>query len=617
MTSLKTRLIVVIALLATVCTLVLTMGSYIKLKAQIEADLNNEMRGVAAGYSAMFSNWISGNLALVDSLAQGLGTGADLPASLTMVQKGGQFLSAYQGQPDKKFTTIPAATLPPGFDPTVRPWYTAALQAKKPIVTAPYMGVAPPGLMVTFAAPVSGGSGGVVGGDVFLTKIAEQILNIKLAGGGYAFLLDNNGQVLAHADQNKVMKPASEICSDLTQDNLPVLGAKKDPILSQIGGSPHFLLVQRIAGSDIYLALVIDKKKALAALDEIVLLAVLVLVGILAIMIPLSTWLIGHMLSDLQRVRDAMTDIAAGGGDLSRKIDIHGNDEVAQTARAFNQFSEQLRVMVADVRSATDSIATSSSEIATGNMDLSGRTEQQASSLEETAASLEQLTAAVKNNAESAKQANAMSLNAAEVATRGGAVVGQVVDTMQGISASSKKVVDIIAVIEGIAFQTNILALNAAVEAARAGEQGRGFAVVAAEVRTLAQRSASAAQEIKSLIENSVQQVHAGATLVDKAGESMSNIVQAVQQVVTIINEITTASAEQSSGIMQVNQALSHMDSATQQNAALVEEAAAAAGSLENQVHKLKTAMAAFRTEHAPTQSASTRKPQRLAYSQA
>ncbi len=608
MTSLKTRLIVVIALLATVCTIVLTMGSYIKLKAQIEVDLNNEMRGVAAGYNSMFSNWINGNLALVESLAQGLAKGGDLQASLTMVQKGGQFLSVYQGQPDKKFTTIPDEKLPPGFDPTVRPWYTAALQAKKPIVTAPYMGVAPPGLMITFAAPVDGGNAGVVGGDVFLTKIAEQILNIKLAGGGYAFLLDKSGQVLAHGDQSKVMKPAREISADLTIDNLPLLAAQKDPFVGNIGGNPHFMLVQQIAGTDIYLALVIDKKKALAALDEILLLAVLVLVGILAIMIPLSTWLIGHMLADLQHVRDAMTDIAAGGGDLSRKIEIHGNDEVAQTARAFNQFCEQLRVMVADVRSATDSIALSSSEIATGNMDLSGRTEQQASSLEETAASLEQLTAAVKNNAESAKQANAMSLNAAEVATTGGEVVGQVVHTMQGISTSSKKVVDIIAVIEGIAFQTNILALNAAVEAARAGEQGRGFAVVASEVRTLAQRSASAAQEIKSLIEASVQQVHAGSQLVDKAGASMNDIVQAVQQVVTIINEITTASSEQSSGIMQVNQALAHMDSATQQNAALVEEAAAAASSLENQVHKLKTAMAAFRTEHGNALQASRRR---------
>ncbi len=596
--SLKSRLIFAIASLITICTVILTIGSYIRMKSQIEAGLANEVRGVAAGYDAILGNWIQVNTSMVASLANAVGNGADLTTSLTMTRTGGSFLSVYLGTPDKTFTNNPPNPPPAGYDPTVRPWYKAAMDAKKPIVTSAYMGVNPPGLMISFAAPVKGGEAGVVAADVFLTKIVEQILNIKLAGDGYAFLLDKSGQVLAHADQAKVLKPAKEIAAELALENLSGLAGKKELIQSSVAGKSSFIYLQQINGSDLYLALVVDKQKALASLDQLVMISAVVLLILLAIVLPVTTWLVGHMLSGLQRVRDAMLAIAAGGGDLTRKIDVEGEDEVAQTADAFNNFMDQLRVMVVDVRKATDSITVGATEIATGNMDLSGRTEQQASSLEQTAASMEELTEAVRNNAENAREANRMAVNASDVATQGGEVVNKVVTTMQGISDSSRKIVDIISVIEGIAFQTNILALNAAVEAARAGEQGRGFAVVASEVRTLAQRSAAAAQEIKSLIEDSVSKVNEGSELVDKAGASMTRIVSAVDQVAAIINEITSASAEQSDGIQQVNQALAHMDEATQQNAALVEQAAAAAGSLEEQANLLKVAMSAFRMEH-------------------
>ncbi len=595
MNSLKNRLIIAIGVLITICTVMLTVANYVRMRSQIEADLNNEMRGVASGYNALLSNWVQTNMSLMTSLAESIGNGADLQTSLSMVQKGGNFLSVYQGKPDKVFVNVPSDPPPAGFDPTVRPWYKDALEAKKTIVTSPYMGVAPPGLMISFAAPVSGGSAGVVGSDVFLTKIVEQILTIKLAGGGYAFLLDKSGQILAHPDQSKVMKFAKELSDDLRIEKIADIASQKDPVVTNIAGNANFLLLQKISGSEIYLALVIDKANALESLDKLLMTSATVLLIVLAILLPLATLLVGRMLQGLQHVRDAMTEIAAGGGgNLSRRIHVKGEDEVAQTAQAFNHFIDEIQVMVIDVRKATESIEVGASEIANGNMDLSSRTEQQASTLEETSASMEELTSAVQHNAENAREANKMALNASDLALEGGHVVDKVVTTMQGITTSSKKIVDIIAVIEGIAFQTNILALNAAVEAARAGEQGRGFAVVASEVRILAQRSAAAAQEIKHLIEDSVSKVNQGSTLVDQAGASMTQIVDAIKQVAFVINEITAASAEQSDGIQQVNSALEHMDEATQQNAALVEEAAAAAGALEEQVGLLKNAMSAF-----------------------
>ncbi|HEX8612034.1 MAG TPA: methyl-accepting chemotaxis protein [Telluria sp.] len=331
----------------------------------------------------------------------------------------------------------------------------------------------------------------------------------------------------------------------------------------------------------------------------------------------LSHIVIGSIRKPLRRAVEVANRVATG--DLSERIEVTSTDETGQLLAALRDMDASLGRTISKVREGSDRIVSASIEIAQGNMDLSGRTEQQASSIEETTTSIKELTDTVRQNADNARQANQLALSASDVAGKGGTVVSEVVSTMRAINTSSRRIVDIISVIDGIAFQTNILALNAAVEAARAGEQGRGFAVVASEVRNLAQRSAAAAKEIKSLIEDSVDMVEAGTKLVDQAGTTMNDVVASVQKVTDIMKEIVSASQEQTIGIEQINEAIIEMDHVTQQNAALVEQAAAAAQSMQQdaaalaevaqafklgalETHSVPAGAAAPRTKHADSQ---------------
>ncbi len=338
-----------------------------------------------------------------------------------------------------------------------------------------------------------------------------------------------------------------------------------------------------------------SKQDAVAAEDAYrrALTLMLVLAGLAMVLGSLIAWFSTRSITGPMAAAVKVAQTVAAG-DLSSQIVVDSTDETGQLLQALRDMNDKLSNIVGKVRGGTDTIATASAQIAAGNLDLSARTEQQAGSLEETASSMEELTTTVKRNADNARQANQLAISASDVARQGGAVVSQVVQTMGSINDSSKKIVDIIGVIDGIAFQTNILALNAAVEAARAGEQGRGFAVVASEVRNLAQRSAAAAKEIKSLIGDSVEKVDLGARLVDQAGSTMNAIVTSIKSVTDMMGEITAASEDQTAGIEQINQAVAQMDVVTQQNASLVEEAAAAAASLQEQAGTLAQVVAVF-----------------------
>ena len=421
-----------------------------------------------------------------------------------------------------------------------------------------------------------------------------------------AGLTDNEKKIISEIDvtYKKIdghIIEATSMALAFNEFAVKVITGKVDPVSNQLFISINDLVrLQQEASSEVL------RKSDVADKQLIILLAV---VGFTALIIGIlfSAFITRSITIPLKGAVEIAKTVA--GGELRSHVEVIGRDETSELLAALKEMKDSLVRTVADVRSGTETINVASHEIASGNADLSARTESQASSLEETASSMEELTSTVKQNADNARQANQLAFSASSVAEKGGTVVGEVVQTMGSIKESSRKIVDIIGVIDGIAFQTNILALNAAVEAARAGEQGRGFAVVAAEVRSLAQRSAGAAKEIKALIGDSVEKVDRGSKLVDEAGHTMSLIVTSVKQVADIMGEITAATQEQSNGIEEVNQAIGQMDEMTQQNAALVEQAAAAAESMQEQAERLSLAVSIFKLDKDVLQSAFTPSP--------
>ena len=455
-------------------------------------------------------------------------------------------------------------------------------------------------------ARVEAGEGklAVAGLGLSVKAMADAVRAHKVGKSGHVFLARSNGTIVLHreaalSDGEHNMKDLPGFSAELIR----TLFDRKQ-FTHAFHDSPRGKLI--VASSyvpelDMYVVAEVPESEVLGDLARSATIAALV-AGVVGGGVGLFViFLVSRAIAaPVARAAAMLGEIAEGKGDLTRRMPVESGDEVGALAEAFNRFVSSLNHTMSEVRRSSQAIAGASSEIAAGNMNLSSRTEAQASSLEETAAAMEELTSTVRQNADNARQANSLVSSASEQAHKGGQVVGEVVSTMGSITQSSRKIADIIGVIDGIAFQTNILALNAAVEAARAGEQGRGFAVVASEVRNLAQRSAAAAREIKSLIDASVREVEMGARLVDTAGATMSGIVQAVTRVADLMREIDAASSEQSQGIGQVNQSIATMDDVTQQNAALVEEAAAAASALEEQTAALAQVVGGFKLEDAP-----------------
>ncbi|WP_229487426.1 methyl-accepting chemotaxis protein [Pseudoduganella lutea] len=456
-------------------------------------------------------------------------------------------------------------------------------------------------LFINNRVQTAGGKLAVAGIGLAVNDLATTIRNYRLGETGTVSLVRPNGTLLIDRDpQLADGKHALQDQPGFDAGVVKALLGEQSFAHAAIDGPEGRLFVASsyIKELNLYVLARVPEREVLGDIARSATISALI-AGLVGGIIGLAgIWFISRAIAaPVMRAARMLGEIADGNGDLSRRMRVESEDEVGKLADAFNRFISSLNGTILQVRSSAEQISSATGEIATGNLDLSNRTEAQASNLEETAAAMEELTATVRQNADNAAQANTLVASTADAARKGGTVVSQVVDMMGAITDSSRRISDIIGVIDGIAFQTNILALNAAVEAARAGEQGRGFAVVASEVRNLAQRSATAAKEIKDLILASVDQVSAGSRLADGAGQAMGEIVHSVQQVADLVAQIANASDEQSKGIGQVNGAITEMDDVTQQNAALVEEAAAAAESLRMQAAALEQVVGTFKLD--------------------
>jgi len=596
LSSLKARLIAIAVSIVVLAMLAVAIANFFTTRSSTLAALDTQMLQLSHSHAAAIGEWLRAKQAVVGSMKLGAQDADPLP-SLKAAEQAGMFDMAYIGFADKHAVFSQERKRAADYDPTARPWYKLAAEAGTPVITAPYIAASTGKLVVTFAEAL-GGKGsvtGVLAADVMMDVVVQNVASIKPTPSSYAFLVDGGGKIIAHPDGKLTLKPLSDLDSKLTAQALADIEKSGDGETIRLGERDGILHVSKVPGSDWLLATVLDRAEATQALSAMLRASALTALLVLILAASVLAVMVARALRRLGLVRDALDAIATGDGDLTSRLDATGTDELAQIAKAFNLFVEKIATVLVQIRSISTLVRSESADIAAGNADLSSRTEAQAGALEETASSMDELTSTVKQNAENAHAANELAVSASQVAAKGGEVVQQVVGTMAGIQESSRKIVDIIGVIDGIAFQTNILALNAAVEAARAGEQGRGFAVVASEVRNLAQRSSQAAKEIKELIGDSVEKVGAGGHLVDEAGQTMGQVVASVQQLATIMSEITVASREQSAGIGEINTAVTHMDTMTQQNAALVEQAAAAAESLQEQAVDLAQAVGMFR----------------------
>ncbi|ELY4852606.1 methyl-accepting chemotaxis protein [Cronobacter turicensis] len=593
LTSIRARIIAATAGCLVGALLLNTIMNYQVTRLDNQQASLNTLRSTSASHNLAIGDWVSGKIAMIQSLDT-VALGADPVPVFTQMANAGGFMNVYVGYATKTAKFSNPEGVPADYDPTIRPWYQQAVKADAPVVTAPYVDAGTGKLVVTFAVPVkqNGAIAAVVAGDLSMDSVIANVRSIHPTENSSGLLVNDDGTLIAAKDPALTSKPFDKAVSGVAFSELK---ASDTALEGDIGGAQKALLATPVPGTQWYLVIALDENDATSGMRALLNTSAISVLVLLLITGALMHFLVTKLLKRLLMIRDALVAISSGTNDLSQRLPEDGRDEVAQIAHAFNAFCDKLSGVMGQLRDASASVKVAANEIAAGNQDLSGRTEQAASSLRETASAVEEITASVANSTDAAAQANTQAQSATDAASRGGEVVSKAISTMQLIESASAKIGDITSVIDGIAFQTNILALNASVEAARAGEQGRGFAVVAGEVRNLASRSAQAAKEIKSLIDSTTQSVATGSRYVRLAGESMEEIVSSISNVSGIMREITVATSEQMKGIQEINHAVVQLDQMVQQNAELVVQSAAAAGALQGQAGELAQTAGHFR----------------------
>ncbi len=590
--SIRSRVIGATAGIVIIALLINTVVNYLIINKFNNRAVESSLTALTQSHTATITQWVSTQKGMIASLVPHV-TDSDPVPLLKQIADAGHFMNVDIGYPDKRDISSDPSGIPEGYDPTSRPWYIQAVQAGKPLVINPYMDVTTKKLIVTVAAPriENGTVLGVVEGDIRMDDVIANIRNIKPTPDSFGMLIAADGTIMAHPDDALTLKPLADIAPSL--DSAALL--KGGIVQTDMHGLVKLLKALPVGDSGWYTVVVMDKAEATAGMRSLLTASAICLLCLIVFAVLVVNFISQRALAPLNHIRVAMDNIASGNADLTQRLDASRNDEVAAIARAFNTFIATLSGVMVSIMQTSHAVRDASQEIALGNQDLSSRTESAAASLQQTSAAMEQISSTVSLTAETAEQANEAIAQTAQAANEGGAAVKSVIHAIGDIESASGKIADITGVIESIAFQSNILALNASVEAARAGEMGKGFAVVAGEVRNLASRSTQAAQEIKVLIDSTLESIRVGSRQVAHTGKTMDHIVGGVKSVTTMMAEITNATREQQRGIQEINLAVTQLDAMVQQNAALVEESTTASAAVQGQARELADAVGQFR----------------------